>query len=524
VETTLRAVVKNQSPEPPGNGPDAQGDMVRNAIIGIVIGLVIGVVVGATVVAPRLNQADRKNPAIGIISDKPPRYEKSVEVALAPLKKSKEVLQPLTSENEDKDNSLDTGKDGDKTAEVAETILAETEPEKPKAKPELAEPAAKAPPLTTEVVEVPPSIKKQTPSVVEIPAPIEALPPKTESLKPIVSLPPIIPPHDHPPIPGPTTIHWKMASAYASSLPQLGTLAKKLDRDIWRVSDGLLEIKFHEPGALVPPLEMFDAVRAGVIDAAFSSPGFWSNKLPALQLFAAVPFGPSAEEFLAWIYFGGGQELFNEIYNANGIHSIFCGLIAPEAAGWFRRRIRTIEDMKGLKMRFFGLGAKVVRKLGVITSQLTSGNIYMAFESGEIDAAEFSMPAIDLKLGLHRMIKNYYFPGWHQPSTLFELMINLKKWETLPTSAKAQIEAVCGDNIRHGLAEGSAVQFKALKILQNEGVAIRRWPGEILDALKSAWVQVAKDEAKADRDFKRVWQSLSAFRENYAIWRELSSP
>jgi TRAP-type mannitol/chloroaromatic compound transport system substrate-binding protein len=103
-------------------------------------------------------------------------------------------------------------------------------------------------------------------------------------------------------------------------------------------------------------------------------------------------------------------------------------------------------------------------------------------------------------------------------------MINLKKWETLPTSAKAQIEAVCGDTIRHGLAEGSAVQFKALKILQNEGVAIRRWPGEILDALKSAWVQVAKDEAKADRDFKRVWQSLSAFRENYAIWRELSSP
>jgi TRAP-type mannitol/chloroaromatic compound transport system substrate-binding protein len=320
----------------------------------------------------------------------------------------------------------------------------------------------------------------------------------------------------------PETIHWKMASAFPSSLPQLGTLAKKLDRDIWRVSDGLLEIKFHEPGALVPPLKMFDAVQEGVIDAAFSSPGFWSNKLPALQLFSAIPFGPPAEEFLAWIYYGGGQSLFNEIYNANGIHSIFCGLIAPEAAGWFRKRIRTVEDLKGLKMRFFGLGARVVQKLGVVTTQLTSGDIYMAFESGEIDAAEFSIPSTDLKLGLHQMIKNYYFPGWHQPSTMFELMINLKKWNALPASAKAQIEAVCGDNIRQGIAEGGGTQFKALKKLQSEGVIIRRWPREILDALKSAWIQVAREEARADPDFKRVWQSLRDFRKDYAIWHELN--
>ena len=484
--------------------------MVRNAIIGIVIGLVIGVVVGATVVAPRLNQADRKSPVIGVIADKSPRSEKSVEVALVTLKKTKDVPQRPSGETKDKDNSAENGKDGKKSIETAEMVKAETKPEKAETKTETAEPAANEPQLAA--------------AGGEISSPVEIIPPKAEALKPLASIPPVILPHDHPPSPGPTTIHWKMASAYPSSLPQLGTLAKKLDRDIWRVSDGLLEVKFYEPGALVPPLEMFDAARAGVIDAAFSSPGFWGNKLPALQLFAAIPFGPSAQEFLAWIYFGGGQELFNEIYNANGIHSIFCGLIAPEAAGWFRKRIRTVEDLKGLKMRFFGLGAKVMRKLGVVTSRLTSGDIYMAFESGEIDAAEFSMPAIDLKLGLHRMIKNYYFPGWHQPSTMFELMINLKKWKALPASAKAQIKAVCGDNIRHGLAEGAAAQFNALKELQSEGVAIRRWPGEILDALKSAWTEVAKEEAKADRDFKRVWQSLNAFRENYAIWRELNSP
>ena len=434
---------------------------MRNAIIGIVIGLVIGVVSGATVVAPRLQKADRGNPVIGLAAQKLSHFEKLDGVNLAPLKNLK----------------------SERAVETASTLATD-------------------------------DLKKARAAKLGNPY--------TETSETITAYPSDNPPHDSSPTIGPTTIHWNMASAYPSSLPQLGTLAKKLDRDIWRVSDGLLELKFHEPGALVPPLEMFDAVRAGVIDAAFSSPGFWGNKLPALQLFAAIPFGPPAEEFLAWIYFGGGQKLFNEIYHANGIHSIFCGLIAPEAAGWFRKRIRTVEDLKGLKMRFFGLGAKVVQKLGVLTTQLTSGDIYMAFESGKIDAAEFSIPSTDLKLGLHRMIKNYYFPGWHQPSTLFELMINLKKWETLPASAKAQIEAVCGDNIRYSIAEGGGTQFKALKKLQSKGVTIRRWPGEILNAFKSAWIQVAREEAKADPDFKRAWLSLSAFREDYAIWHELN--
>jgi TRAP-type mannitol/chloroaromatic compound transport system substrate-binding protein len=173
-------------------------------------------------------------------------------------------------------------------------------------------------------------------------------------------------------------------------------------------------------------------------------------------------------------------------------------------------------------MRFFGLGAKVAQKLGVLTTQLTSGDIYMAFESGKIDAAEFSIPSTDLKLGLHQMIKNYYFPGWHQPSTMYELMINIEKWKALPASAKAQIEAVCGDNIRQGIAESGGTQFKALKKLQREGVTIRRWPGEILVALKSAWLQVAREEAESDPDFKRVWQSLRDFRKDYAIWHELN--
>lgn len=464
---------------------------MRNAIIGIVIGIVVGVVVGATVVAPKLkpvNGLTATAPALGPKDQKPgSSVEIAVKVPFPPVEK------PLE----------------EKTAPAVKPPVKKTAPVKA---------------ATKESEKAESQIKK---SALALPA--ETLPLETPHKTTLgqQSGSQVIPPHDHPEPPRPAepgAIHWKMGSAYASTLPQLGTLAKKLDRDIWRVSNGMLEIKFYEPGALVPPLEMFDAVRAGAIDAAFSSPGFWGNKVPALQLFAAIPFGPSAKEFLAWIYFGGGQELFNEIYHKNGIHSLFCGLIAPEASGWFRKRIRTVDDLKGLKMRFFGLGAKVVKKLGVIPSRLTAGDIFVAFESGDIDAAEFSMPAIDMKLGLHRMVKNYYFPGWHQPSTLFELMVNLKKWESLTASAKAQVEAVCGDNIRYGLAEGEAAQFQALKTLQAQGVTIHRWPGEILDALKSAWNEVAKEEAKADKDFSRVWKSLVAFRKDYTIWGELNRP
>ena len=482
---------------------------MRNAIIGIVIGVVVGVVVGATVVAPRLNPVGSEvHPGISpkakailppAVKTPLPASQQTEKLSEKPVEKlEKDKRHPAFPEQVDVPTA--SGAPSGVASEILPEAEVSTAPKKSAEAGQLASGEALSPKPEKAKTDPPESLAdSETPKAA--PAPVYAPPPA-----------------------GPKTVHLKMASAYASTLPQLGTLAKRLDRNIWRVSDGRLEIKFYEPGALVPPLEMFDAVRAGAIDAAFSTPGFWGNKIPALQLFAAVPFGPSAKEFLAWIYFGGGKEQFDEIYHANGIHSVFCGLIAPEASGWFRNRIRTVEDFKGLKMRFFGLGAKVMQKLGVATIQLASGDIFVAFESGAIDAAEFSMPAIDLKLGLHRMAKNYYFPGWHQPATLFELMINLKKWQSLSVSAKAQIEAVCGDNIRYGLAEGEAGQFKALKNLQSQGVEVRRWPGEILEALNAAWAEVARDEAKADRDFKRVWESLSAFRKEYSIWKELSLP
>ncbi len=316
-------------------------------------------------------------------------------------------------------------------------------------------------------------------------------------------------------------IKWKMASTFPGSLTQLGTAGIRFQNQISKVSGKNIQVKFFEPGALVPALEVFDAVSSGSVDAGWSTPGYWAGKVPALPLFAAVPFGPSAQEYMAWIYYGGGKELFEEIYAKHNIKGIFCGVIPPEASGWFRKEINSIEDMKGMKMRFFGLGAKVMEKIGVSTQLIAGGDIFPALELGTIDATEFSMPAVDLDLGFYQVAKHYYFPGWHQQSTLQELMINMDKWNSLSETQKVQIETTCGDNMRNGIAEGEAIQVDALNTLKDKGVKIHKWSDEILDALEEAWIEVVNEESNNDIDFKRSWESLSSFRKEIEVWKSL---
>lgn len=316
-------------------------------------------------------------------------------------------------------------------------------------------------------------------------------------------------------------IRWKMASAFPGELVQLGSLGVSLQDKLERISGGDIQLKFFEPFALVPPLELFDAVSSGSIEAAWSTPGYWFAKEKALALFSSVPFGPSAPEYAAWIYHGGGRALMDEVYAKHDIKSLVCGVTAPEASGWFREEITTLEDLKGLKIRFLGLGAAVMERLGVTTKQLAGGDIYAALEQGTIDASEYSMPAIDLDLGFHHTAKHYYFPGWHQQSTLFELMINKDAWDALSNVQRAQIEIVCGDNFREGLAQGEAIQGEALAELRRQGVTLHRWPPEILDSLHTAWNELAAEWAAEDSNFKRTWESLQAFRAEYALWKDL---
>ncbi len=317
------------------------------------------------------------------------------------------------------------------------------------------------------------------------------------------------------------SIEWSMASTYPGSLPQLGTLGKRIEEQIALVSGGDIEIRFYEPNALMPALEVFDAVSIGAVEAGWSTPGYWTGTEPALALFGAVPFGPAAPEYIAWFYFGGGKELMDEIYAQYGIKSVICGVIAPEASGWFREPIESAEDLEGLVMRFFGLGARVMERMGVSTQLIAGGDIFPALELGTIDATEFSMPAIDLNLGFYQVASHYYLPGWHQQSTMFDLMMNLDMWNDLTDTQRAQIESVCGDNVRYAIAEGEAIQFAAMQeLVDQHGVTIHQWSDEILDELRAAWADEVADLTATDENFARVWESLSTFRENYAIWGE----
>ncbi len=314
----------------------------------------------------------------------------------------------------------------------------------------------------------------------------------------------------------------KLASAYSGGTPVLGTLAQRVGTEVWRVSDGRIQISFHEPDTLTPVADMFDAVASSAIDAAFSSPAMWGDEFPAANLFGAVPFGPGADEYLAWIYFGGGQQLLDAMYHNRGVHGIVCGMAAPPGFGWFRHEIKTPEDLRGLRMQISGLGAKVMERLGVEPRQFTGGAVFSALEAGKIDAVAHSMPVVDKNLGFQEFLKNYYFPGWQQPTILLELIVNLDKWRTLNDGQKAQIEVVCGDNIRQGIAESEASQFAALKELYAGGIRLHRWPPTVRDALEQAWEDVVNEQAGTDADFRRVWRSLKNFRTEYAIWSELS--
>jgi TRAP-type mannitol/chloroaromatic compound transport system substrate-binding protein len=312
-----------------------------------------------------------------------------------------------------------------------------------------------------------------------------------------------------------------MASTYPSSLTQLGTLGVSLSKNIEAMSGGELELKFFEPGALVPALEVFDAVSNGSVDAAWSTPGYWQGKEPSLALFSAVPFGPDAREYGAWLLFGGGEEMMQKVYDKYNIHSIICGVIAPEASGWFREPVNSIEELAGKKMRFFGLGAKVMQKLGVDTQLLGAADIYPALERGTIDATEFSQPAIDLNLGFYQIAKHYYFPGWHQQSTSFELMINKARWDALNESEKAMLVTACRANYALGMAEGEAIQGKALAELESKGVIIHSWDQATLDKFESTWNEVAAEIAASDASFKEAWDSLQAFRAEYKKWKDI---
>jgi TRAP-type mannitol/chloroaromatic compound transport system substrate-binding protein len=212
------------------------------------------------------------------------------------------------------------------------------------------------------------------------------------------------------------------------------------------------------------------------------------------------------------------------MFAERNVHNIPCAMIPPEASGWFRREIRSVDNLRGLRMRFFGLGAEVMAQLGVTTVQLPPAEIAAAMAAGRLDAAEFSLPSMDAPLGLDAEAKFYHFPGWHQQATLFDLDVNKAVWEGLPQQHRTVMELACGDAMRDTIARGEAEQWQALQALQARGVQLRRWSPEILVAFEDSWVAVAKAEAERNPSFARVHASYEAFRANHALWRRMNVP
>ncbi|MCK0095430.1 TRAP transporter substrate-binding protein [Yoonia sp. F2084L] len=312
----------------------------------------------------------------------------------------------------------------------------------------------------------------------------------------------------------------EMTSAFSRNLPILGTAGVDFVEKINSISTEV-EFEHFDPGELVPTLEALDAVSSGSVDAAYTTSGYWQGKITSASLFAAVPFGPEAGEFLAWMLYDDGAELFQRMYDENGynVKVMPCGIIAPETSGWFKEPIESVADLEGLNMRFFGLGAEVMQRLGVSTSLLAAGDIFPALERGAIDATEFSMPLIDQRLGFYNIASNNYFPGWHQPATMFELLINKDRWDDLDELSQNQIEIACLANITTNYAEGEAKNFAAMIAnVEENGVTIRQWPDEMLTTFESTWNEVAAELAAEDEYFKLVWDDLQEFRAGYKTW------
>ena len=314
-------------------------------------------------------------------------------------------------------------------------------------------------------------------------------------------------------------IKWKMHSAWGSSLPHLGTSAVRFSKNIERLSGGKFTMKFFEPGALIPANEGFDATSKGSIEAAWTTAGYDVGKVPALSFFTAVPFGPSIGEYLAWKRFGGGNEMEQEIYAKHGIKQIDCLAIGPETSGWFKEEIKDLEQLRGMKMRFFGLGARVMQKIGVSTQLLAGGDIFPALEKGVIDATEFSMPAMDIKYGFYQIAKNNYFPGWHQQVSVSHLLINKDKWDALSDQNQAILEIACGESIHYIYAETEYVNpFAMIEMSEKYGVNIRRWTDDQIAVFEKAWNEVVEEDSAKDPLFKKVADSYYKFRKSYAIW------
>nr|WP_308909592.1 TRAP transporter substrate-binding protein [Pseudokordiimonas caeni] len=314
----------------------------------------------------------------------------------------------------------------------------------------------------------------------------------------------------------------KMVTAWPKNFPGLGTGAERLARRIEALSDGRIGVKLYAAGELVGALGGFDAVAQGQADMYHAAEYYWQGKSPAFNFFAAVPMGMTGSEISAWVRFGGGQELWDELAAPFGVKAMLAGNSGVQMGGWFQKDINSVEDFQGLRIRMPGLGGEVMRRLGATPITKQGGEIFQALSQGNIDATEWVGPWNDLAFGFHTIVKNYYYPGIHEPGSALSLGLNKKLWDDLSAQDRTIIEASAAAENDIMLAEFNANNARALDTLIREhGVQLKRFSDEILKRLGEISTEVIAEVAATDDISRRIFESYAASRKDGMRWGEI---
>lgn len=313
----------------------------------------------------------------------------------------------------------------------------------------------------------------------------------------------------------------KLATSWPASFPIMGEGVEEFAKRVKLLSGGEIKVKVYPKNTLVPALAVFDATSSGQIDAFHSGPYYWKGKNLAFSLFGGFPFGFTSDEMGAWMHFGGGLALWQELYQKYNLYPLLGGNTGAQMGGWFKKEIASLEDIKGLKMRIPGLGGEVFAKLGVNPILLPAGEIYSALERGTIDATEWVAPFLDMKMGFQRVAK-YYYSGFHEAGSTLELTFNKQKWDSLAKEHR-EILTTCANEMNAQMFYNfQAKNATAFKELQESDVKLSAFPDELIAKAKEALFEVIDEQSKTSEEFKRVWASIEPFWQNNKAWSNAS--
>lgn len=320
------------------------------------------------------------------------------------------------------------------------------------------------------------------------------------------------------------TYKWRMVTTWPKDFPGLGTGAQHLAHLITKMSGNRIQIKVYAAGELVPPFEIFDTVSNGSAEIGHGAAYYWKGKIAPAQFFSAVPFGLTAEEINGWMYYGGALELWQELYEPFNLIPLPAGNTGVQMAGWFNKEINSLDDLKGLKMRIPGLGGEVLRRIGGIPTNLPGGELFTSLQTGVIDATEWVGPYNDLAFGFHRVAKHYYYPGWHEPGTTLEAIINKKAFMELPEDLQEIVLQACRVANQEILSEYAARNNAALnELIHEHKVDVRALPQDVLVELKKISQQVVEEIAEKDAVSRKIYEAYQKYRDQVVTWQNIST-